>query len=70
MESQEGLLQVPQEVLEEAGDGVDIIYLAEHRNSFTAEELLFQLLHCAISAGQTVQTSLKEKNKQTNIIIL
>lgn len=59
LEGEQRLLQVPQEVLQEAGDGVDIVHLAEDGNSFATEKLLLQLLHCAISAGQAVQSSLR-----------
>lgn len=60
-EGEKRLLEVSQEVLEEAGDGIDIVHLAEHWNSFAAEKLLLQLLHCAIGTGQTVQSSLRGK---------
>lgn len=35
-EGEKRLLEVPQEVLEEASDGVDIVHLAEYRDSFAA----------------------------------
>lgn len=54
VEGKKRLLQVPQKILQEACDGVDIVHLAEHRNGFTAEKLLLQLLHCAISTRQPV----------------
>lgn len=59
MEGEERVLEFAQEVLEEASDGVNIVHFAQHRNSFATEELLLQLLHCAISTGQSVQSSLK-----------
>ena len=65
VEGEQRLLEVPQEVLQEAGDGVDIVHLAEDGNRFATEKLLLQLLHCAISAGQTVQSSLRG-NKHSN----
>lgn len=58
-ECQKRFFKVPQEVLEDSGDDVDIVHLAEHRDGLTAEKLLLQLLHLAISTRQTVQTGLK-----------
>lgn len=58
-EREKRLLKVSQEVFEDSGDDVDIVHLAEHRNSLTAEKLLLQLLHLAISTRQTVQTRLR-----------
>lgn len=60
-EGEKRLLEVPQKVLEEAGDGVDVVHPAEYRNSFAAEELLLQFLHRAIGTGQTIQSSLGGK---------
>lgn len=62
-EGEKRLLKVPQKVLEEASDGMDIIHLTEHRNSFATEKLFLQLLHSALSTRKTVQSSLsKGKN--------
>lgn len=58
-ECQKRFFKVPQEVLEDSGDDVDIVHLAEHRDGLTAEKLLLQLLHLTISTRQTVQTGLK-----------
>lgn len=61
-EGEKRLLEVPQEVLEEASDGVDVVHLAEHGNRFAPQELLLQLLDGAIGARQAVQPGLtKEK---------
>lgn len=64
-ERQKRFFKVPQEVLEDSGDDVDIVHLAEHRDGLTAEKLLLQLLHLTISTRQTVQTGLKGENSFT-----
>lgn len=62
-EGEQRLLEAPQEVLEEAGDGVDVVHLAEHRDTFTPQELFLQLLDGAIGSGETVQSSLTGRGR-------
>lgn len=47
-EGEEGLFEVPEEVLEEPSDAVDIIHLAEQRDSLPTQELLLQFLDRAV----------------------
>lgn len=63
-EGEQGLLEAAQEVLEEASDGVDVVHLAEHRHTFTPQELFLQLLDGAIGPRQTVQSSLAGERRQ------
>lgn len=63
-EGEKRLLEAPQEVLEQAGDGVDVVHLAEHGHTFAAQELLLQLPDGAIGTRQTVQSSLTEERTQ------
>lgn len=63
-EREQRLFQVPQEVFEDAGDDVEVVHLAEQRDSLAAQKLLLQLLHLTISTGQTVQTHLRGGKKQ------
>lgn len=66
-EGEKRLLEAPQEVLEETSDGVDVVHLAEHGDSFAPQELFLQLLDGAIRARQTVQSSLtKQRTQQFN----
>lgn len=68
-EGEQRLLEAPQEVLEEAGDGVDVVHLAEHGDTFAPQELLLQLLDGAIRTRQTVQSGLtKERTRQFNTL--
>lgn len=39
-EREQRFFQVPQEVFEDAGDDVDVVHLAEQRDSLAAEKLL------------------------------
>lgn len=63
-EGEKRLLEAPQEVLEETGDGVDVVHLAEHGDSFAPQELFLQLLDGAIRTRQTVQSSLTKQRTQ------
>lgn len=63
-EGEQRLLEAPQEVLEEAGDGVDVVHLAEHGHTFAPQELLLQLLDGAVGTGQAVQSSLTRRRRQ------
>lgn len=63
-EGEKRLLEAPQEVLEEASDGVDVIHLAEHGHAFAPQELFLQLLDGAIGTRQTVQSSLTREKRQ------
>lgn len=47
-EGEQRLLEAAQEVLEEAGDGVDVVHLAEHGHALAPQELLLQLLDGAV----------------------
>lgn len=68
-EGEKRLLEAPQEVLEETSDGVDVVHLAEHGDSFAPQELFLQLLDGAIRTRQTVQSSLtKERTQQFNTL--
>lgn len=68
-EGEQRLLEAPQEVLEEAGDGMDVVHLAEHGDTFAPQELFLQLLDGAIRTRQTVQSGLtKERTQQFNTL--
>lgn len=58
-EREKRFFKVSQEVLEDAGDDVDVVHLAEHWDGLTAEKLLLQLLHLTFGTRQTVQAGLR-----------
>ena len=55
--------EVPEEVLEEASDAVDIFHLAEQRDSLPSQELLLQFLHCEVRTRQPIEAGLGVKRK-------
>ena len=58
VEGEQRLREVPEEVLEDARDHVDVLHLAERREGLASQQLLLQLLHLAVRAGETVQAHL------------
>lgn len=60
-EGQQRFFEIPQEVLEETSDGMDIFHLAEQGNGLPTQELLFQVLDHSIRARHSVQTSLSKQ---------
>lgn len=63
-EGEQGLSQVPEEVFEQAGDGVDVVHLAEQWHALATQELLLQLPHRALGPGQAVQPGLQQKGQR------
>ena len=68
MEGEQRLREVPEEVLEDARDHVDVLHLTEGRESLASQQLLLQLLHLPVRARETVQAHLHTEGEPERLM--